>query len=1033
MKCSSDQQKGFAYSIWPVVALVLVVALLMGFGFVFNQIEQLQLTQRFIKNVGNASSHFNDDLQEQEGTLTAVLRTLENDQRLVDALAAADRDQLLTLTAPLFETLRTNHAVTHLYFSDPRRVNLLRVHHPQRYGDTIKRRSSQMAERNRALSAGLEMGPLGTLTLRVVAPWYQGDRLIGYVELGTEVEHLIDNISQLFDLQAVVRLDKSRLERDKWEEGMHMMEREADWAEAPEYVLSYATQWQLGRQLPTEWDGQQVDVGGNRYHVRTLPVGGIDGDEVAQIVLFSRFDSEALYLGSGGIYAHELYVAMGVGVALIVLLTIYFSRRALTRSKRALERIKREWADVFDAVGEPIFLHDQQLRLIHANRAYLKLAGMCEQEVIGKRYWEAFPRREGGLPGCNSSAKGCLGHPGDVVEEEFELPDGRLFNSRAYLITDDAGVYQYSIHMLQDITEKRDSQKQLQLSRVAFENAAEGIMITDGRSNILTVNHGFTEMTGYSIDEVLGKKPSLLQSGRHDPHFYAEMWSELHSSGHWQGEVWNRRKSGEVYPQWLTIDTVKDGSGTLTHYVAIFADLTDLKSSQDALDHLTYHDALTGLPNRALLKDRLEHGLAYARRNDSRLALLVLNPQRIKMINESLGHTVGDAVLCAIAQRLKRTLYHPDATSNADNDMVMSHTLARLAGDEFAIVLENINEPEDAGRMAQRLLKAIARPLAMGQHRVVTTASIGISIYPTDAGDVESMIQCADTAAHRAKLESGSASCFYSADMAAIAAQRLSLEADIQRGLEQGEFSVHYQPQYTITDDRLTGAEVLVRWEHPQRGRVLPGEFIPLAEESGLIVQLGKQVLLEACRQAAIWYKRGHLLPVAVNLSVRQFRHANLVSDIQQALTTSGLPAELLELEITETSIMESGDEALIILDQIKAIGVSLAMDDFGTGYSSLANLKRFPIDKLKIDRAFVRDLPDDVNDAAISRAIISLAKSMQLRVLAEGVETEDQLAFLQREGCDEMQGYLRGRPMPAEQLDELLQREEDTGQCSIA
>lgn len=1008
---------------WLAVALLLLVALVVGFGFVFNRVQQALLTEEFAHDISGISRYFNDTLKQRQNSLGTVLVALENDPRLVDGLASGDRERLLQMTAPLFQHLRKEHAITHFYFTSPQRVNLLRVHQPRRYNDTINRKTTLIAESSGKMSSGLEMGPIGTLTLRVVSPWYQEGVLIGYVELGAEIEHLVNKLPALFGLQATVFLNKSMLHQGDWESGMHMLGREPDWMRHSEHVTAYSTQKSLAKLVPPAWGSPAITLNGDSYRIGMMPVIDVVDREVGQIAFLSRLDSNRIFEGRGITYTNELFMAMGGGVTLAILLVFYFARRILTTSKRELNQARQECADAFDAMADPVFLHDENMHLIHANQAYLKQAEMDQKSIMHRPYWEVFPILEGCLPCCADSVKDSLDgvESDDLIEDEFVLPDGRLFNSRTSLLRNKQGEYQYSIHLLQDVTEKRNAQEQLRLSSVAFDNTIEGIVITDAQSNILMVNRGFCEITGYTSQELLHKQPSMLQSGKHDISFYTDMWVSLEKNNRWQGEIWNRRKSGEVYPQLLTISSVHDAQGTITHYVGVFADLTDLKRSQDAINHLTHHDALTGLPNRCLLEEQLDHAIQHASRNNSKVALLILNPRRIKVINESLGHMVGDLLLTAIARRLKGALRQLDTLARTPDDMDRRDALARLTGNEFAIILEDAGEPKDVTRVANRILEAVARPFDIGEHRVVTSASIGISIYPADGENVESMIQCADTAAHRAKNERGSASCFFSADMAAIAAEALMLETELRRGLEQDEFVLHYQPQFSIDGATLTGVEALVRWNHPVHGHISPAKFIPVAEETGLIVRMGNQVLIKACRQAARWHHAGWSLPVAVNLSARQFQQSNLVADIKRALHESGLPAELLELEITETCVMESGEEAITILDHIKSIGVGLAMDDFGTGYSSLAYLKRFPIDKLKIDRAFVRDLPEDSNDAAIARAIISLADSMQLRVLAEGVETDEQLDFLKREGCHEMQGFLRGRPMPAGELEKLL------------
>ncbi|MDG4552818.1 MAG: EAL domain-containing protein [Candidatus Competibacter sp.] len=561
-----------------------------------------------------------------------------------------------------------------------------------------------------------------------------------------------------------------------------------------------------------------------------------------------------------------------------------------------------------------------------------------------------------------------------------------------------------------DMTERRLAEEKLRQAVAVIASTRDGMIVTDLKPRIVTVNPAYTEITGYTEAEVLGKNPRLLQSGRHDRTFYQAMWASILETGHWQGELWNRRKSGELYPQWLTISTVRDERGEATHYVGVLTDISQIKRAEEQLEHLAHHDPLTDLPNRRLAQSRLAHAVEQAQRHERRVGVLLLDLDRFKTVNDSLGHPAGDALLRAIALRLRKRLREED-------------TLARLGGDEFLVVLEHLPRPEEAASVAQNLLDLLTQPFMLPDgSEVYVNASIGVSLYPDDGGSAADLIQHADAAVYQAKEQGRNTYRFYTEALTRIAHERLDLERRMRGALERGEFLLHYQPQLSVTEGRIVGVEALVRWQPPGQALVSPARFIPLAEETGLIVPLGEWVLRTACAQAQAWRAAGWpSLLMAVNLSARQIRQPDLVGRVRAALADSGLPAECLELEITESGLMEQGEQAETILRALKETGARLAIDDFGTGYSSLAYLKRFPIDQLKIDQSFVRDIPHDPNDMEIAAAIIALAHTLRLEVLAEGVETTEQLAFLREHGCNLCQGYLFSRPVPPEDLALLL------------
>ncbi|WP_271410370.1 bifunctional diguanylate cyclase/phosphodiesterase [Pseudomonas sp. Q1-7] len=554
-----------------------------------------------------------------------------------------------------------------------------------------------------------------------------------------------------------------------------------------------------------------------------------------------------------------------------------------------------------------------------------------------------------------------------------------------------------------DVTERQQMQEKLRQAATVFESTAEGVMITDTEQRITAVNRAFSEITGYSESEALGQSPRLLASGQHDSAFYAAMWHQLEREGHWQGEIWNRRKNGDPYPEWLTISAVRDRHDQVTHYVGVFADISPLKHAQARLDYQAHHDPLTGLPNRLLFENRLELALADATQDNHHGAVLFIDLDRFKHINDSLGHPVGDLLLKGIASRLREQLRDID-------------TVARLGGDEFIILLPGLHSASDAQAVANKLLTCFAAPFRADSHEFFMSASIGISLFPEHGQDVATLVKNADAAMYRAKARGRNRLEFYTHDLTSQATERMALETELRRALERNELSLSYQPKLSLPQQTLVGAEALVRWVHPRLGEIPPERFIPLAEETGLILPLGDWVLEHACRQMQRW-QEGHAPfgPLSVNLAGAQLRQPHVVERLQRLLRDLGLEPQRLQLEITEGFIMSQAEDALCVLHSLKALGVQLAIDDFGTGYSSLSYLKRLPLDVLKIDKSFVQGLPDDPNDAAISRAIIALGRSLQLTVIAEGVETKAQEYFLAAEGCEQIQGFIVSSPLPAD------------------
>lgn len=553
---------------------------------------------------------------------------------------------------------------------------------------------------------------------------------------------------------------------------------------------------------------------------------------------------------------------------------------------------------------------------------------------------------------------------------------------------------------------QQEDHDRLRLASAVFDSTREGVLVSNASGQIVHVNRAFIEITGYQPEEVLGFNPSKFKSGRHGPEFYQQMYRSILSAGQWSGEIWNRRKSGEIYPQWQTIRGIKDESGEFRHFVAVFSDLTAIKRSEQELTQLAHYDALTQLPNRLLFTDRTAQALASARSGKGGCALLLIDLDHFNNINDSLGHTVGDEVLKAVANRLK-SLFDSETT------------LARLGGDEFAVLVNNCQQVEQAVALAQQVIEAFKKPFLLAEQQLFITASIGISLFPGDALTAGQLLRHADSALFKAKRDGREGYALYTEELTAHARQRVELASELRRAIDHQELRLFYQPIHDLVTRRIKGVEALVRWQHPQRGMVSPGEFIPVAEQSGLIAEIDAWVLKTACRQMQAWLASGvHLDFVAVNVSSRLFCHGGLDRQVARTLNETGLDPACLEIEITESAVMEDPEQAIEQMHRLRELGLSLAIDDFGTGYSSLLRLKRMPVQKLKIDQGFVAGLPGDDDDISIVRVIIALAQSMGMRVLAEGVEEADQAAFLLENGCELAQGYWFARPMPPEQID---------------
>lgn len=565
--------------------------------------------------------------------------------------------------------------------------------------------------------------------------------------------------------------------------------------------------------------------------------------------------------------------------------------------------------------------------------------------------------------------------------------------------------------VLLDITPEKASIEQLRIAGIAFSSTNEGIMIADRNNNIIDVNRAFENISGYSRNELIGNSPSLLRSDRHSEEFFQSIWNALGQDDHWQGEIWNRRKNGEVVPHWVNINAVHDPvNRDLTHYVSVIADISNIKDSEAKLSHLAHHDALTNLPNRLLFTARLDHSLCH-RQSSEKIAMLHLDLDRFKHINDSLGHSYGDQLLLQVTERLNEAVNPQD-------------TVARIGGDEFAILIEEIEHAADAAAVADKIVAAMEEPFQLNGKDYFTTASIGIALAPDHGDDLDTLTKYADIALNQAKDLGRNNYAFFQPELSETVEEWIKFEPELRKALTENQFVLYYQPQVDGDGTEIIGAEALIRWKHPTMGMIPPNQFLPIAEEIGLMNKIGDWVLHESLGQLSQWLEMGlNDFRLSINLASDQITKQQLPEKMASLLKQYKIPAEMLELEILETFLLEHEQEATDTFNALRQLGIQLALDDFGTGYSSLSYLKRLPINKVKIDQSLVRDIPEDPNDEAIAKAVILLGHTLDLKVCAEGVETVEQKAFLQQEGCDQLQGYLFGKPMDHQAFSNLLSK----------
>lgn len=981
---------------------------------------------------------------------------LRSRPEVVRAFAGLDRELLLELARPLYEKVlkRENPLFHDLHFYTPDNHSFLSLRNPAPAGDDPAETGTMVAACNQSSRqvSGYDTAAEGVF-YRVVQPVLNDREHVGCVEFGIKVQGVVELIGEESRVEMAILLGREQWKTSSIRQLHHTVElnnftviksRQNIFDRLPKGFAP----GNFGRRMKIDdlwyvFDSYQ----GLRNH---------EGNPVANVA-FALNVSDFVKEYQQFLFFSVILTAVVVILALIILHfgfgfflnELCIVNDSLAASKEELEKYRSRLEEIIvertldlAKTNEELHLEIQQREkaeedLLSSERSLAKAQAIAR---LGHWEWDAEHDRLH----CSDEARRLFGL--DSSRQVFALEDicdhllpadrDRVLswlagirrssdpgsidfrvagsNGRERVIHAEAEVVEEKgqpakiICIAQDVTERRFADRQLLLSASVFENSIEGIIITDAEGNIQNVNRAFSEITGFSEADAVGRNPRILKSDQHDREFFSGMWESLLSVGLWQGEIWNRRKDGEVYPQWLIITAIKDNQQKTTNYVGVFHDMTEIKLHEEQLRYQAHHDALTGLPNRLLFKDRLGVAMSHAHRFDLKVGVLFLDLDDFKRINDSLGHTVGDYLLQDVAKRLERCLREDD-------------TVARYGGDEFIVLLNELAYEEDAILAAQRILKAISPAICIQNQEFYLTVSLGIAFYPKDGLDQETLIRNADTAMYRAKEAGKNTYQVFTPAMSKKVSEWFAVENSLRKALERQEFFLHYQPKVDVASGRIAGVEALIRWRHENGEITSPDDFIPLAEDTGLIVEIGEWVLLQACTEVKKLWDKGYPISVSVNISPRQFRQEELPGKVAQVLEKTGLPPEALLLEITEGTVMENEEKSLVLLNTLRDMGVGLSIDDFGTGYSSLYYLKQLPIRELKIDRKFVRDIPKDEDDMAITSAIISMAKSLKLRVVAEGVETDEQMKVLRRRRCDHIQGFLFSRPISEEALHELL------------
>ncbi len=937
--------------LWPLTATLLIfIGMFIAMAY-RHFTEDIRASER--QELKAVDQEFTELLFQRTQVMAVAAESLVKDPLLQQLMLVGDRQRLYDAALPFFTELSSSQQITHCYFHSPDAVNFLRVHQPARYGDHITRHTMAKAIKSGLPSSGMELGPLGTFTLRSVFPWVVDSQVIGFIELGEEVDHLLRRIQERSGANLIVTLDKTRLKRSAWESGMRMLDRQGDWEQFDEEIIAdvifpgqdvHQVMFRL-EQMQGVFEEMALNLGESHFRGRRLPLFDVAGDQVGSFLVFTDVTQR---------------LADFHGLVRWVIIFCILSGGGLF------------WV-LFHSLGKA----DRQLAQLHGQL----VDELNHGRLLNNSLVEEVEERR--------SAQQALKQARDHLEERVLERTAELDAERSFLQTVIDGVTDPLMVVGLDCQVLRMNEAARHQVSVDSANEQGGLCHK-------VSHHSDQPCSG------LDHPCPLIEVRKFD-----RPVSVLHKHQNADGEKRIFQLSASPFhDQNGKLIGIIEGSRDVTELLQVRQELMDKK---ERILHMSCHDALTDLPNHAYCLEQFPHYLRRASLDNCQAAVLFLDLDRFKKINDTLGHDLGDQFLKLVAGRIKNSLRVEDV-------------LARFGGDEFIVLIQNIMDPTQVVRLVNRLLAELEPGFDLLGHHLYISASIGISFFPTDAETIDDLIKLAEIAMYRAKEEGRSTYQFYTRDMDSRAREFLHLEGELREAIQNEHLILHYQPQFELASGRLIGVEALVRWQHPERGLVPPGDFIPLAEESGLILQIGQWVLGEACRQAVLWQAQGlGAVRMAVNISARQFMQSDLVGQVESLLKESGLAAHCLELEITESVIMGNVKVAVETMHELNRMGVKLAIDDFGSGYSSLSYLKRFPISKLKIDRSFVNDVTVNINDAAIARSVIALGQSMSLEVIAEGIETQDQLDFLRNNGCAQGQGYLYSRPLATADCERFL------------
>lgn len=972
----------------------------------------------------SAQRVFDSVIRGNTDKLSATLTVIARDEALRRAMIAGDRQALLQRATPVFESLHNKSGITHLYFHRPDRAVFLRVHQPDRYGDVIDRFTAKQAEATGNLASGLELGPAGTFTLRTVVPWREGEHLIGYIELGEEIGYILHSVREMLGLDLFVTIKKRYLPQQDWAHAMKISDRQGKWDSLPDSVVIFQTLQSttpaIQKVLAQESLPRGADVNisdeGRKFRTGAMVLNDAGGRAVGNI-LFLRDVTERSQHSK-----HDMLMAggitFGLGVMLLWLFYLVTGRveKRLASSQAEIKESEARFRGLVESSSDWIWEVDADARYVYVSPKIKELLGYAPDEVTGKTPFDLMPPDEVERISPIFATLIAERKPFSSLENRNLHKDGRMvvLETSGVPIFGSDGAWCGYRGVDRDITERKRAETVIQESTqrlsLLFQQTPLAVIEWDTNFQVVAWNPAAEKMFGYARSDAMGRHAmELILPDSAKPHV-AQTWeSLLTGEGGFRSANENVTKDGKtIYCEWYNTP-LRDNDGQVIGVASLVQDVTEQRVAAERITYLAYYDDLTGLPNRMLFKDRLSQAFIEADRKERLVGVMLLDIDHFKDVNDTLGHEAGNVLLQAAAKRLQDCLRPSD-------------TVARFGGDEFAVVLADVGHVDDVVQVAQHVVDGFKKPFDIFGHELFVTYSMGITLYPFDDINVENLLRNADSAMYAAKATGRNNYQFYAASMTARAKEHLELQTGLRHALDKGQFILHYQPQLEIESGRIIGVEALVRWQHPDKGMISPAEFIPVAEETGLIVPMGDWILRAACLQAKAWQEQG--LPyvrMAVNLSARQFKDPLFSQRVLEILNETGLDPQYLELEVTESILVDGLESVSAVLQDFKRAGITIALDDFGTGYSSLSYLKRFPIDKLKIDQSFVRDVLKDINDASLVRAIIAMAQALGLRAIAEGVETQGQFDFLDAEGCDEIQGYHIGRPMPAEQVAESI------------